>query len=365
VPGGRVTTFYPDSAHSPLLNMLDVRYLLMPPGEDPNYPPDVRQDQGSGDIVGEIKGDNRPGQTFTSGADNLAQIQVLGATFGGKASGALTFHLKNSPTDPTDLVTSQLDTATLPDNAFWSITFPPIPDSKGRSFYFYVDASDAPEQPPTLWYNKTDVYSGGTRTQDGKPAEGDLVFRARTLAFPANPRYATILAANPPAPSIFENKQVLSRAWLVHSAEVIPDRAARLTRLAAPTFDPARTALLEAPLPSNSSLSAPSTGSPDAVQIKAYKPENIEITTSSTAPGLLVLADQYFPGWNATVDDQPTEILPADHGLRAVYLPPGSHTVRFIYNPLSFRLGTIATLLSLATIAVLCLRQTRNAKHNP
>ena len=343
--------------------MLDVRYLLMPPGEDPNYPPDVRQDQGSGDIVGEIKGDNRPGQTFISGADNLAQVQVLGATFGGKASGVLTFHLKNASTDATDLVTEHLDTAHLPDNAFWSITFPPVLNSKGRSFYFYLEASGAPTvQAPTLWYNKSDVYRGGTHTQDGKSAEGDLVFRARTLAFPTNPRYNTILAANPPAPSIFENKQTLSRAWLVHSAEVLPDRDARLQRLADPTFDPARTVLLEAPLPSDNPLAPNASASPDMVQIEAYKPESIEISTSSTTPAILVLADQYFPGWNATVDGQPTEILPADHALRAVYVPSGSHTIRFTYDPLSFRLGTIATLLALATIAALWFRQTRNAK---
>lgn len=363
VPGGRVTTFYPESAQSPLLNMLDVRYLLMPPGEDPNYPADVRQDQVSGDTVGEIRGDNRPGQTFVAGADNLAQIQVLGATFGGKATGKLLFHLKYGPGLPADLVTEELDVASLPDNSYWPIKFPPVAQSKGKSFYFYLEAPDAQSgRAATLWYNKNDVYKAGTRTQDGIPVQGDLVFRARTLGYPDNLRYSPVLTGTAPAASIYENKQVLSRAWLAHSAETIPDRESRLGRLSDPAFDPSNTVLLETPLPADKPLPSTGSRSADKVEIKSYRPESVGIATTSDEPALMVLADQYFPGWKATVDGQPVDILPADHALRAVYVPSGNHMVRFTYEPFSFRLGVIASVLALAALVLLWLWEVRSSR---
>ena len=61
-------------------------------------------------------------------------------------------------------------------------------------------------------------------------------------------------------------------------------------------------------------------------------------------PGYLVLTDTYYPGWQATVDGTPVEILPANHAFRAVPLDSGEHRVVFEYDPLSFRLGAWITV---------------------
>jgi uncharacterized membrane protein YfhO len=44
------------------------------------------------------------------------------------------------------------------------------------------------------------------------------------------------------------------------------------------------------------------------------------------------LADPFDKGWCATVDGEPTEILIADHYLRAVYVGPGEHRIVFTYD---------------------------------
>jgi uncharacterized membrane protein YfhO len=72
-----------------------------------------------------------------------------------------------------------------------------------------------------------------------------------------------------------------------------------------------------------------------------------------TQPGYLVLTDTYYPGWRATVDGQPAEILEANHAFRAVQLDRGEHTVTFEYEPLSFRLGAWLTLLALVVLVVI------------
>jgi uncharacterized membrane protein YfhO len=63
--------------------------------------------------------------------------------------------------------------------------------------------------------------------------------------------------------------------------------------------------------------------------------------------GYLVLNDVYYPGWRATVDGQPAEILPANHAFRAVALAQGEHIVAFQYAPFSFRLGASITFAAL------------------
>ncbi len=337
---------------SPLLNLLNVRYVLVPPGDDPNYAPDVVQEQSSGQTVGPIAGRTRPGQTFVAGADNLARIQVLGATYGKALTGTLTFHLRTDPPGPADLVTQPIDAATLPDNTFWTITFPPIARSAGRRYAFYFDAPQAREgNAATLWYDGADVYPDGSRTDGGQPADGDLAFRVYSLREPGAAWFAPVTPA-PGAAAVFTNTRVLPRAWLTHRVQVEPDPTARPKVLADPAFDAAGTALLDVPLPASDVLPAtPPPGGADHVDVTAYAPEQVTIATDSPAPGVLVLADQAFPGWEATVDGQAAPIVTADHALRGVYLPAGAHTVVFTYRPGSFVLGaglSAAGLLGLA-----------------
>jgi hypothetical protein len=61
------------------------------------------------------------------------------------------------------------------------------------------------------------------------------------------------------------------------------------------------------------------------------------------------------------VDGLPAPILTADHALRAVYVGPGLHTVRFSYEPLSLRLGAALTLAALLALAGLLLGARRPA----
>ncbi|MCK4649150.1 YfhO family protein, partial [bacterium] len=54
----------------------------------------------------------------------------------------------------------------------------------------------------------------------------------------------------------------------------------------------------------------------------------------------------YYPGWKAYVDGKEEKIYQANYILRAVYLGPGKHDIRFIYDPLSFKVGTYISLIT-------------------
>src|SRR5262249_6994268 len=93
----------------------------------------------------------------------------------------------------------------------------------------------------------------------------------------------------------------------------------------------------------------------DKVAIDSYEPENVRISTQSAVAGILILGDQQFPGWEATVDGHAEPTLTVDNALRGVYLPAGAHTVVFAYKPVSFEAGAVASIMAGAALLLLCL----------
>jgi hypothetical protein len=353
VPGPREM----GAVQSRLLNFLNVRYLLLPPGDVRDTTVAVAQQDihGSGlsGIVGPIWRDTRPGQTFRADRNNMNTVRVRGATYGRSNTGSIIFHLKDSLEAPTDIATVQVEAATLPDNHYWEFTFPPIPDSRDRSFYFYLESPDAPEDKAvSVYYTPEDRYPGGSRTNSGQPLSGDLAFAAVAPIGPDDPWLARAIDGGTNRMTILENKQVLPRAWLTHRTEVQSNREARLQRLKEVSFDPLSTVMLETGLPQDFPV-PPASFTGESVEITNYQAETVEIKTSSIAPGMLVLADQAFPGWVAFVDGRETPIFTAYHTLRAVYVPGGDHDVRFEYRPVSVQIGAVISLGSLLVLALL------------
>lgn len=82
--------------------------------------------------------------------------------------------------------------------------------------------------------------------------------------------------------------------------------------------------------------------------IEDYQVNRVKIRAETTASATLVLADNYYPGWQALIDGQKTPIAKADYTLRGVTVPAGTHLVEFKYWPSSFRIGGLISLMSLA-----------------
>lgn len=150
---------------------------------------------------------------------------------------------------------------------------------------------------------------------------------------------------------IYENQRRLPRLRLAWAAEVIPDRARALDRLADPAVNHRRAVVLERPLPAGWALP----GEPGQGEVRALRdrPNSLLLEARLDRPGLLVVGDSIFPGWQAWVDDAPEPVLRADAIFRAVYLPAGEHRVLLAYQPLSFTAG--ATISAVAALAALLL----------
>jgi hypothetical protein len=149
--------------------------------------------------------------------------------------------------------------------------------------------------------------------------------------------------------TLYRNEAAPGRAWLVPQAQAI---SSVLTALADPAFDLRQTVLLERKAPDNQDhLSNPTAQIrklDSQVEFLQDSANAVTIRAALDADGWLVVADTFYPGWQATLDGQPVEILRANHAFRAVALPPGEHIVTFHYAPPVFAVGAAISLLSLA-----------------
>jgi hypothetical protein len=71
---------------------------------------------------------------------------------------------------------------------------------------------------------------------------------------------------------------------------------------------------------------------------------------------LLVLAEQYFPGWHVEVDGARRDLLRVDSILRGVALSAGSHRVVFSYSPTSLSTGFVLAGFAVVALLVFALR---------
>jgi len=74
---------------------------------------------------------------------------------------------------------------------------------------------------------------------------------------------------------------------------------------------------------------------------------SLVIETKSDQEAILVVADAYFPAWEAYVDGELVETLAANINQRAVLVPSGEHKVEMKYNPKWFYRGVVVSLSSL------------------
>lgn len=97
--------------------------------------------------------------------------------------------------------------------------------------------------------------------------------------------------------------------------------------------------------------------------IVLYTPNRVRIEATTDDPAVLVLADTYYPGWEATVDGQPAPVLPANALLRGVPLPmPGRHVIEFRFRPRSVMIGGVVSLVCVAMIGAVWWREHRRMR---
>jgi hypothetical protein len=166
--------------------------------------------------------------------------------------------------------------------------------------------------------------------------------------------------------NIYENLDVMPRAFLVHQAEVPGSDEAILARLIGEEFDLSSSILLEdesalARLESMARGSSPTEGK-DEVKIIEYEANRVVIETTTSQAGFLFLSDVYYPGWRARVDGREEMVYRADYLFRAVLVPRGQHVIEFAFDPVAFKMGLAVALTTvIALVAAAIVRLSRRS----
>jgi hypothetical protein len=162
--------------------------------------------------------------------------------------------------------------------------------------------------------------------------------------------------------NIYENLRALPRAWMTSEVRVLDDQAILQTIRTGSLpggekWDPRRLSLVESQLP----VSLNKAQGEGEVSVKRYDPNRVNLQTNANQDSLLVLSENFYPGWKVFVDDREAELLRVNYSLRGVVVPGGVHKVEFVYRPWSIMAGFLISMFTgIALITfVLTGRRTR------
>ena len=136
---------------------------------------------------------------------------------------------------------------------------------------------------------------------------------------------------------LFRNKEALGRAELFYNYGVEKDKEKIVEKLFSENFDFRNILVLE----DDPGLIKSNENPKSHANIVSYEPNRVRIDVKTNKPAILFLSDNYYPGWKAYVDGNPTKILRADYTFRALAVPEGNYMVEFKFQPESFKYGLI------------------------
>lgn len=150
---------------------------------------------------------------------------------------------------------------------------------------------------------------------------------------------------------IYENPNVLPRAFVSRRFEALGSYGKVQERLKVSGLeDLKRLVFLEEGLREYVNQAKIVNTGIQAAEIKSYLPSEVVIEVNVSQPGILVLSDLFYPGWQAAVNGEPAKIYRADNLFRGVQLKPGRNQVTFSYLPDKFSAGLILVGLALIVL---------------
>jgi|GEM_PF-815664 len=148
---------------------------------------------------------------------------------------------------------------------------------------------------------------------------------------------------------LVEHADALPRLFLARP-HCVPDESAALGLLRTVAFRADAQAAVEcgaAPLPTSGA--EPLTG---RVALAHETPEHLLVDVESSGDAVLVVNDAWQAGWTASLDGEPTRLLPANVAVRAVGVPQGRHRIELRYRAPGVLPGLILAAVTLLGLAL-------------
>lgn len=149
---------------------------------------------------------------------------------------------------------------------------------------------------------------------------------------------------------LYFNNNTYPRFILSQQAQQVKTNKDILTKLTS-DYNPNQIIFLTEPIP-KFSKTIEQQNNFNQIKIINNQPENIELQINNSDSRWLLINDIYYPGWQATIDNQALTIYQANHTFRGLSTPLGQHQIKLFFKPTSYLLGRTISLISLLIIII-------------
>ena len=146
--------------------------------------------------------------------------------------------------------------------------------------------------------------------------------------------------------NIYQNKNYMKSAWIVHNFRVIHGKEAIFKALKKIVYTD-EVILEEKP----TIKPVAHKGAEAYPEIIKHSPNELIMNVGLAQDGFLVLSEIFYPSWKAMVDGEEQKIYQANYILRAIELKKGAHTVRVVYDPPWLKWSLLISLITICFVA--------------
>lgn len=154
---------------------------------------------------------------------------------------------------------------------------------------------------------------------------------------------------------VYENPHFLPRAWFAKRIILKPQWSEALSAVRAQSAEVGQTAFVEQSGPAGFAANINSCAAQaqnDSIQYTRLGADRFSVAAHTSCPTLLVVSENWFPGWRASLNAKPTPVRRVDGSIMGVYVEAGDSKIEFQYRPSHFKWLLGVTLAACAALIV-------------
>ena len=163
-----------------------------------------------------------------------------------------------------------------------------------------------------------------------------------------------IIAQNPQngQQMLLPNNDAYGPAWMVKHVKIVKDDAEEIQAIG--TTNLKDTAIVQQAFAPG--VTTPQWDSTASIRLDKFENDEVEYSTESSAPQFAVFSEVYYTyGWTAYIDGKEANYVKANYVLRGLSIPAGKHTVKFVFDPPTYRRGVKISYIGSFLIALFVL----------
>ena len=148
--------------------------------------------------------------------------------------------------------------------------------------------------------------------------------------------------------SLMVNDQAYGPCWLVKGIRQVNSDADELQAIGVTNLRD--TAVIQ------KAVAQPQWDSTASLTLAKHDNDAIEYNFQASSPQFAVFSEIYYPyGWNAYIDGNKVEHSRVNYILRGMSIPAGKHSIRFVFEPATYKKGASLSFIGSILVALLIL----------